>query len=107
MKKIMLACLAGMSSSIVVSKMKAEAQARGIDYHIYAIPEGSIGEELARNSEEVIAILLGPQVGLMRKAVEKVVAPYGIPVDVIDVKDYGTANGANILDQALRLANSM
>ncbi|MBA4493974.1 PTS sugar transporter subunit IIB [Paenactinomyces guangxiensis] len=105
MKKIILACAAGMSTSIVVSKMKAEAQTRGEEYDIYAIPEGTIEEELAKcNGEDVLAILLGPQVRFMKKKAELAAAPYGIPVDVIDTKLYGTANGAKILDHALELA---
>ncbi|CAM5479463.1 hypothetical protein BSAF29S_02534 [Bacillus safensis subsp. safensis] len=46
MKRIILACAAGMSTSIVVSKMKAAAEAKGLDYYIYAIPEGAIADEL-------------------------------------------------------------
>ena len=43
MKRIILACAAGMSTSIVVSKMKAAAEGKGLDYEIYAIPEGHCG----------------------------------------------------------------
>jgi cellobiose PTS system EIIB component len=107
MKKIILACAAGMSTSLVVSKMNAAAKAKGLDYHIYAIPEGAIGDELAGSSEGVIAILLGPQVRFMKKAAEKAAAPYNIPVDVIDIQLYGTANGEKILNHALTLGNEV
>jgi cellobiose PTS system EIIB component len=103
MKKIILACAAGMSTSIVVSKMKAAIQARGEDIDVYAIPEGAIEDELATSSEGVIAILLGPQVRFMKQAAVNTAKPYGIPVDVIDVRLYGTADGEKILDHALQL----
>lgn len=38
MKKIILACSAGMSTSILVSKMKKEAEARSLEINIEAIP---------------------------------------------------------------------
>ncbi|MBP3041740.1 PTS sugar transporter subunit IIB [Bacillaceae bacterium Marseille-Q3522] len=104
MKKIILACSAGMSTSIVVSKMKAAIQSRGEEIDVYAIPEGAIADELATSSEGVIAILLGPQVRFIKQAITNTAKPYGIPVDVIDTRLYGTANGEKILDHALQLA---
>ncbi|WP_340373489.1 PTS sugar transporter subunit IIB [Peribacillus sp. FSL E2-0218] len=104
MERIILACSAGMSTSLVVSKMKKAASKRGVEYNIYAIPESSIGEELTKSSDQVLAILLGPQVRFMKKAAEKTAAPYGIPVDVIDPQSYGTADGDRILDLALQMA---
>lgn len=71
MKRIILACAAGMSTSIVVSKMKATAEAKGLDYEIYAIPEGAIADELEEHGEDVQVILLGPQVSFMKKAKRK------------------------------------
>ncbi|KJD46033.1 PTS sugar transporter subunit IIB [Paenibacillus terrae] len=104
MKKIILACSAGMSTSILVSKMKKEAAARSIELNIEAIPESTIKEELEGIKDSVIAILLGPQVRMRKKPVAEIAAPYGIPVDVIDTIAYGRGNGAAVLDQALKLA---
>ncbi|WP_348620483.1 PTS sugar transporter subunit IIB [Paenibacillus polymyxa] len=104
MKKIILACAAGMSTSILVSKMKKEAAARSIELNIEAIPESTIKEELDGITDSVIAILLGPQVRMRKKAVTEIAAPYSIPVDVIDTLAYGRGNGAAVLDQALKLA---
>ncbi|WP_311079657.1 PTS sugar transporter subunit IIB [Paenibacillus polymyxa] len=104
MKKIILACAAGMSTSILVSKMKKEAAARSIELNIEAIPESTIKEELEGITDSVIAILLGPQVRMRKKAVTEMAAPYGIPVDVIDTLAYGRKNGGAVLDQALKLA---
>ncbi len=104
MKKIILACAAGMSTSILVSKMKKEAEARSLEINIEAIPESTIREELASINDSVIAILLGPQVRMRKNAVTEIAAPYGIPVDVIDTMAYGRGNGPAVLDQALKMA---
>ncbi|SDC93278.1 PTS system, cellobiose-specific IIB component [Terribacillus halophilus] len=104
MKRILLACSAGMSTSMVVSKMKKAAETLGEEYYIYAIPEGAIEEELQAHHDEVVVIMLGPQVRFARRATEKRAAPYGIPVDVMDVRLYGTADGEKLLQKALQLA---
>ncbi|WGI66140.1 hypothetical protein QEN29_25630 [Escherichia coli] len=51
--------------------MKAAAEGKGLDYEIYAIPEGAIADELEEHGDDVKVILLGPQVSFMRKAAEK------------------------------------
>ena len=44
--RIMLACAAGMSTSLVVSKMQEAAKNQGKDYKIWAIEQGQIQDEL-------------------------------------------------------------
>lgn len=43
--RIMLACCAGMSTSLVVAKMKEAAKKRGKDYTIWAVEQGQIEED--------------------------------------------------------------
>ncbi|GAB7263383.1 hypothetical protein DZS_46910 [Dickeya ananatis] len=62
MKRIVLACSAGMSTSLVVTKMEKEAAVRGMEYQIYAIPEQNLRDELQTYGNDIIAVLLGPQV---------------------------------------------
>ncbi len=38
MQRIVLCCAAGMSTSMLVNKMKTEAQQRALDLDIYAVP---------------------------------------------------------------------
>ncbi|WP_018886792.1 PTS sugar transporter subunit IIB [Paenibacillus massiliensis] len=106
MKTIILACSAGMSTSILVSKMKKEAEARSLEIDIIAIPESTIKDELSGISDHVIAILLGPQVRMRKNAVAEIAAPYSIPVDVIDTVAYGRGNGPAVLDQALAMSSN-
>ncbi|MGO3750062.1 PTS sugar transporter subunit IIB, partial [Vagococcus salmoninarum] len=48
-------------------------------------------------------LLLGPQVRFMKGQFEKKLEPMNIPLEVIDMKDYGMMNGENVLNQALNL----
>lgn len=96
--RIMLACCAGMSTSLVVSKMQEAAQAQGKDYTIWAVEQGQIEEELGNFD----VLLLGPQVRHIMRKVKKIVGD--IPMDVIDARAYGTCNGAAVLEQAEALA---
>lgn len=103
MKRIVLACAAGMSTSMVVTRMEKEAAARGLTFHIYAIPEQNLQEELQNYGNEVVAVLLGPQVRFKLEANKKLTDSYQLPIAVIDSVAYGTLNGAKVLDQALAL----
>lgn len=99
--RIMLACCAGMSTSLVVSKMQEAAKAQGKDYKIWAVEQGQIQEELGNFD----VLLLGPQVRHIMRKVKKIVGDT-TPVDVIDPVAYGTCNGAAVIAQAEKLANN-
>lgn len=105
MQRIVLACAAGMSTSMVVSRMEKEAAARGLSYRIYAIPEQNLREELQNYPGEIAAVLLGPQVRFKLEENRKLTDSQQIPIAVIDTQAYGTLNGAKVLDQALALIN--
>ncbi len=103
MKRIVLCCSAGMSTSLVVTKMEKNAAERGLELKIYAIAEQALRDELGSHSGEIIAVLLGPQVRFKLAENKKLTDEYNIPIDVIDPVAYGTLNGAKVLDQALNL----
>ncbi|MDU2969964.1 MAG: hypothetical protein E7B55_09120 [Enterococcus faecalis] len=65
-KTIMLVCSAGMSTSLLVTKMQKAAEDRGMQF-------------------------------------EQKLQPKGIPLDVINMADYGMMNGEKVLDQAISL----
>ena len=94
--KIMLACCLGMSTSVVVQKMKDAAKEQGKDYEIWAVDQNKIAENVGNFD----VLLLGPQ--------GKVKATVGdsAPVAVIDALAYGRCNGAAILKQAEDLVNN-
>ena len=99
MVTIKLFCASGMSTSVLVNKMKDAARAKGIEAEITAYPESQIDKHL--NSMDVA--LLGPQVGYRLSNAKSLCEPKGIPVEVIPMIDYGMMNGAKVLDLALGL----
>lgn len=100
MKKILLVCSEGMSTSLLVTKMKEAAKAKGIEVEIDALPVA----ECSTAVESVDIVLLGPQVRFQKPTVEKLVNGR-IPVEVIDMRLYGTMNGKAILEDALNKIN--
>ncbi|NTV78001.1 MAG: PTS sugar transporter subunit IIB [Clostridiales bacterium] len=63
---------------------------------IQAVPK----PELSSYTENMNVILLGPQISYALEEIKTMVAGR-IPVDVIDVMDYGTMNGAKVLAKAM------
>ncbi|WP_302537357.1 PTS sugar transporter subunit IIB [Clostridium saudiense] len=96
---ILLVCAAGMSTSVLVSKMKAEAEKQGKQYKIWAVG----GADLANNLDGTDVILLGPQVRYTLNTIKKQAEKYNIPVEVIPMADYGMCNGENVLKFAEKL----
>ncbi|MCQ4924447.1 PTS sugar transporter subunit IIB [Tissierella sp. P1] len=99
MYNIVLVCSAGMSTSLLVTKMQKAAGEQGIEVNIKAIAEA----DLKNNLENLDVLLLGPQVRYMLSKVKDLMEPKGIPVDVINSVDYGTMNGAKVLEQAISM----
>lgn len=101
MKRILLVCSAGMSTSLLVTKMEAAAKAQGIECSINAVGEA----ELKKHENEIDVLLLGPQVRFLLNKMKAKFEPKGIPVEVINTVDYGTMNGEKVLKQALGMMN--
>ena len=102
MVTIKLFCAAGMSTSMLVAKMKKAAEAKGIEANIEAFPEG----QMAKHLDGLDVALLGPQVGYTLPKAKKVCEPQGVPIAVIPIVDYGMMNGEKVLDFALKLIQS-
>lgn len=96
--RIMLACAAGMSTSILVAKMEDAAKEQGKNYKIWAIDQSLIAQELGNFD----VLLLGPQVQHTLRKVKKIVGDVA-PVSVIKAVDYGRGNGAAVLKHAEKL----
>ncbi len=95
----MLVCSAGMSTSMLVNKMREAAKQQGIETTIDATAEAGLANQL--DSTDVI--LIGPQVRYLQAQITKKAEPHGVQVDVIDSMAYGTMNGEKVLEQAKKL----
>ena len=100
-KTIMLVCSAGMSTSLLVTKMQKAAEAQGLETDIFAVSASEADQQIETKNVDVL--LLGPQVRFMKSQFEKKLANKSIPLDVIDMKDYGMMNGEKVLAMALQL----
>ena len=101
MKKIFLLCSAGMSTSLLVNKMKEAAKSQGYEYDITATSLANLKDV----KDEADVILLGPQVRFDKERVEK--EAQNIPVSVIDMTAYGMMDGQRVLNQARKLLGEL
>lgn len=97
-KTIMLVCSAGMSTSLLVTKMQKAAEDKGVEADIFAVSASEADQHI--ESKNVDVLLLGPQVRFMKTQFEQKLAPKGIPLDIINMADYGMMNGEKVLAQA-------
>lgn len=97
---IRLFCNQGMSTSLLVSKMKDAAKSQRLEVDIAAYPANEIDARI----NGIDCALLGPQVGYMKSKAQKICAAKNVPIDVIPMADYGMCNGENVLAFAKKLA---
>ena len=94
MKRIYLFCNAGMSTSLVASRMQDVADKHNLPLEIKAFPDRNIDTIYEQYHPDVI--LLGPQVKIQIQCGSRKYDPMGVPVDVINLEDYGNADGERI-----------
>jgi PTS system cellobiose-specific IIB component len=99
MIKIKLFCSAGMSTSMLVTKMQDAAKELGLEAEINAYPEATIDKE----TDDCDVALLGPQVRFLLNNAKEICEPKGVAVDVIAMQDYGMMNGKKVLENALAM----
>ena len=97
MNKILLVCNAGISTSILVSKMKKAAQAQGIDVSIQVKSMTGVKDVI----QDMDIVLLAPQIGYEQKKLQDLAGD--IPVEKVDVRDFGILNGEGVLREAMKV----
>lgn len=90
MKKIVLLCAAGMSTSLLVKKMKDYAATVNYECSIEAFPVSPIAQE----AKEADIILLGPQVKFQLNKVKEQVSCLVEPIDMLA---YGMMDGKKVM----------
>lgn len=95
MKKILLVCNAGMSTSMLVKKMQQAAQEMKVEVSI----EAKSLAEAKKEIETADIVLLGPQIRYELDNVKKIAGT--TPVEDINMMDYGMMNGKKVLEHAL------
>ena len=97
MMNIVLACNAGMSTSMMKMRLGQETKARGIEASVAAV----LVSELDEYVDTASVILLGPQVWYAEKELKEKYP--NVPMMVMDMRDYGSINAKVVLDKALQL----
>lgn len=95
--KILLVCNAGMSTSMIVSRMQKAAEKEKLEVEINAVPIMQAENMLS----EWDIVMLGPQVRHQLSYLQKK-ADHQTPICVIDMRDYGMMNGEKVLAAALK-----
>ncbi len=90
--RIMLACALGMSTGMLMERMRDAAKAQGKDYKVWAVDVGTVD----KYAGEFDVLLLGPQVTYLLDDMKKKYAA-DTPVAVIKPIDYGRMNGAAVV----------
>ncbi|MHC1734847.1 MAG: PTS sugar transporter subunit IIB [Erysipelotrichaceae bacterium] len=96
MKNIILLCAAGMSTSILVRKIREAAKAEQFDCTVDAYPVA----DFPRLADSADCVLLGPQVRFELDSVKKIAK---CPCESIDMMAYGLMDGKKVLKQAKQL----
>ncbi|MCD7034545.1 PTS sugar transporter subunit IIB [Metabacillus sp. GX 13764] len=97
---ILLCCAAGMSTSLLVTKMEKAATEQGVECKIWAVS----ADEVKQHVDSADVLLLGPQVRYMLPQMKKLGEEKNIPVDTISPMHYGMCNGPEVLKDAMALA---
>lgn len=95
MKKIILFCGGGFSSSLLVLKIREAAQTAGYECFVEAFAASN-----PLHAKDADVVLLGPQIRFHKKKFEEALT---CPVEVMDTVAYGTMNGKKILEQARKI----
>lgn len=99
--KVLLLCAGGMSTSMVMKKLRTYAQQNGIeDFSVDATAVSSFYDV----AQDYDVVLLGPQVSYKRDELAEQVP--GKPVGVIAPQDYAIANCEHIFKQINELASA-
>lgn len=99
MKKILLICDMGMSTSLVVKKMNKIAKEKSLSLQIEAHGMQDFKELI----QEFDCALLGPQIAYKLEECQNIAHQFNKKVACINMMDYGMLDGEKILAQAQSL----
>lgn len=95
--KILLVCSAGMSTSLMVNKMKKVAEDNKLEAEILAVAEANAQPHF----DSIDILLLGPQVKYLEDKMREAAAGR-FPVMTINTQKYGMMDGLGVLKDTLR-----
>ena len=100
MLKVMFVCCAGMSTSLLVERVKISAKTNGVELDVRAMGEA----DAKKDPSQADVLLLGPQVRYLESDFRKALDGTGTRLGVVDMLAYGRLDGEKVLEQILDLA---
>ena len=100
MVKVMFVCSAGMSTSLLVEKVKKAAQEKDFDIDVYAVGEAEARKDLSQAD----VLLLGPQVRYLENSFKKSMGETKTKLGVVDMIAYGRMDGEKVLEQIMEIS---
>lgn len=99
--KVIMICAAGMSSSLLCTKISEAAKKRDINMTVTSMPSMTYKEI---SYDDVAAILVAPQVRGQKSEVENYISYLGLKTPVIQIgfQEYGLVKGEVVLDNLLK-----
>ena len=96
--KILLCCLAGVTSNMFAAKLKDEAAKKGLDVVVWA----SANTAIEYSIDQADIVLVTPQ---LRSELHKIedLAPSEVPVLLISDEEFTTFDASGVLEEALKL----
>ena len=101
--RIILACAAGMSTSILARNIAKVADERGLDVVVEAMSSSALDEAVWRAAD---VVLVGPQLRFQLAELKETGEKYHVPVEAIPPQNYAMADGQAVLEQADTLVNN-
>ncbi len=101
MRKIYLFCNAGLSTSLLVTKMREAAKKIGYDAEIQAFPIADIGNHI----EGVDIAILGPQIRFKLKEMQEEYPDKKIIT--LNMMMYGSMDGAGVINEVRKELNDL
>src|SRR5690625_7533037 len=99
MKNILLVCSAGMSTSLLVTKMKEAAESQQFQVNIWSTGQDQAMSEIAKAD----LLLLGPQLQFVMGKFQQLAEENEIKVEGIDPVIYGRIDGEAVLKREMEL----
>lgn len=101
MKRVYLFCNAGMSTSLLASRMQKVATEHNLPIEVKAFSDSKMEAIVQEFNPDVI--LLGPQIKYRYEPTVEKFGHLGIPIEVIDLEDYGNVDGERVLKKSIVL----
>lgn len=98
MKKVVLVCNGGMSTSIMANRINEAGKG---EYTVEAYGE----QEYIDHIKDADCVLLGPQIRYLITDIKKVVGD-NVPVEAIEPRIYGTMNAEKVIEQINNLTKN-